>query len=171
MLIKEKVGNLNSFDIRHRSVDRLALEWYEVNKRILHKQTQSGREVVIKFMTEMQSLAEDDVLWYDDTSAIVVDIQPCEAICIRPASRKDIAAVCYEIGNKHLPLFYQDDELLVPFEAPLFKMLSAGGYQVKRERRKLLNQIRTTVAPHAKTENKQSMFSKIIQLTTSSGDA
>ena len=171
MVIKQKIGNLDSFDISNRSVDRVALEWYEVNKRILHKRTRSGREVVMKFMNEAQGLRDDDVLWCDETSAIVVDIQPCEAICIKPASMQEMAAVCYEIGNKHLPLFYYKDELLVPFEAPLFKMLTAAGYDPKHETRKLLNQLKTTVSPHANSESKQSLFSKILQLTTSSADA
>jgi urease accessory protein len=171
MIIKEKLGNLQSFDIGHRSVERLSVEWYEVNKRILHKRTQSGREVVIKFMNEAQWLTEDDVLWFDETSAIVVDIVPCEAICIKASSMHQIAAVCYEIGNKHLPLFYYKNELLVPFEAPLFNMLTAGGYEPKRETRKLLNQLKTTVTPHSNQERKQSLFSKILQLTTSSADA
>ncbi len=49
MLIKEKLGNLTSFDVGARSIDRVAIEWYEASKRILHKRSQSGREVIIKF--------------------------------------------------------------------------------------------------------------------------
>lgn len=171
MLIKEKLGNLTSFDVGARSIDRVAIEWYEASKRILHKRSQSGREVIIKFLNESQNLTDDDILWYDETLAIVVDIQPCEAICIKPASIHVIAAVCYEIGNKHLPLFYYNEELLAPFEAPLFKMLTAAGYQPKREYRKLLKQLKTTVSPHGNTESKQGLFTKILQLTTSSTDA
>lgn len=171
MIIKEKIGNLHSFDIGRRSIDRVALEWFEVNKRILHKRTQSGKEIVLKFMNGNQNLTEDDVLWFDETVAIVVDIQPCEAICIKPSSMPEMAAVCYEIGNKHLPLFYYNNQLLVPFEAPLFKMLTAAGYEVKREHKKLLNQLKTTVTPHSNAESKQSLFSKILQLTTTSADA
>jgi len=171
MVIKEKLGNLASFNVGARSIDRVSIQWYEVNKRILHKQSQSGREVIVKFMNEPQALTQDDVLWCDEKFAVVVDILQCEAICIKPASMSEMAAVCYEIGNKHLPLFYYNDEVLVPFEEPLYKMLSAGGYEPKRENRKLLNQLRTTVAPHSNTESKPSLFSKILQLTTSATDA
>jgi urease accessory protein len=171
MIIKEKIGNLSSFNIDHRTVDRVAFEWYEVNKRILHKRTQSGKEIVLKFMKETTGVTEDDVLWCNETSAIVVDIQACEAICIQPSTMQQVAAVCYEIGNKHLPLFYHNNELLVPFEAPLFKMLAAAGYEPKRENRKLVNQLKTTVTPRSIEGNKASLFSKILQLTTSSPDA
>ena len=60
-----------------------------------------------------------------------------------------MASVCYEIGNKHLPLFYENDELLVPFELPLFRLLEAQGYDVRQEERKLLQPLKTTVSPHA----------------------
>lgn len=171
MVVKQKIGNLKLFEIGSRSIDRLSIEWYEANKRILHKRTQSGREVIIKFMNETQNLTEDDVLWCDETFVIVVDIQPCEAICIKPVSMLRMASICYEIGNKHLPLFYWNDEVLVPFEMPLFNMLTAAGYEPIKEKRKLINQLKTTVAPHSTTEGKQTLFSKILQLTTSSADA
>jgi urease accessory protein len=171
MVIKEKTGNLSSFDVGARSIDRIAIEWYETNKRIMHKQTQSGRKVVIKFLNEPQALMHDDVLWCDEAFAIVVDIQSCEAICIRPGSMHQMASVCYEIGNKHLPLFYSNDELLVPFEAPLFNMLSAAGYKPQQTTRKLTNQLKTTVTAHGNTDGKPGLFSKILQLTTSSSNA
>src|SRR4051812_1700626 len=129
MLIKEKIGNLQSFEINNRSVDFVVIEWYEANKRILHKKSKSGREFVLKFLNEAQALAEGDVLWQDETDVVVVEIKTCEAIIIRPDSMYQMASVCYEIGNKHLPLFYSNEEILVPFEVPLFRLLSVAGYE------------------------------------------
>jgi urease accessory protein len=170
VIIKGKIGNLNSFDIGTRVIDVVAIEWYESNKRIIHKKTKSGREVVLKFLNEAPALTERDVLWQDETSVVVVEIQLCEAIIIHPSSMYQMAAVCYEIGNKHLPMFYSDDEIMVPFETPLFRLLIAAGYDPKRESRKLVNPLKTTVSPHGYAESKQSLFSKILQLTTSSSD-
>ncbi len=168
MTIKQKIGNLKAFDVAGRSIDMVLIEWYEANKRIMHKKTKSGREVVMKFLNEAPELTDGDIIWQDQTSLIVVEIQTCEAIIIHPSTMYQMASVCYEIGNKHLPLFYVDEEILVPFEAPLFKLLSAAGYETKRELRKLINPLKTTVSPHGNTESKQSLFSKILQLTTSS---
>jgi urease accessory protein len=119
-------------------------------------------------MNESQSLTDGDVLYADEALVIVVDIQVCEVIIINPKSMSEMAAICYEIGNKHIPLFYCNDELLVPYEAPLFRLLTAAGYMPKRESRKLLNQLKTTVSPHSNVENRQTLFSKILKLTTSS---
>src|SRR5689334_33683 len=100
MLIKEKIGNLSSFYDKGRVVDRLPLQWYECSKRILHKKTQSGREVVLKFLNETMHLQQDDVLFADDQYLIVVDVVPCEAIVLKPTTMYEMAFVCYEIGNK-----------------------------------------------------------------------
>jgi urease accessory protein len=170
MIIKHKIANLTSFDVAGRNVDVVSIEWYEANKRILHKKSKSGKDVVMKFMSESQALTEGDVLWQDEITVLVIAIETCEVVVIRPASMFEMASVCYEIGNKHLPLFYAEDEILVPFEEPLFKLLAAAGYQPAREKRKLINPLKTTVSPHANTESKQSLFSKILQLTTSGAD-
>lgn len=170
MLIKHKIGNLASFDLYQRIIDFVNLEWYETNKRILHKKSKSGKEIVMKFMSEAPELTDGDILWQDETSVIAVEIQPCESIIVRPDSMYQMASLCYEIGNKHLPLFYINKEILVPYDEPLFTLLSAAQYQPQKAIRKLLNPLKTTVSPHGVSESKQSLFSKILQLTTSSAD-
>ena len=169
MLIKQKLGNIGSLTIDN-TIDTLELQWYEANKRIMHKRTKSGQEIVMKFLSEAPELTEGDILWRDETSVVVVEIQPCEAIVIHPSTMYQMASLCYEIGNKHLALFYCNDDIVVPFDAPLFKLLSAAGYEPKRESRKLVNPLKTTVSPHGSVESKPSLFSKILQLTTSSAD-
>ena len=170
MIIKEKIGNLRLHDTNNRSIDIVAIEWHEANKRIIHKKSTSGKDVVMKFMNEAPSLTEGDILWQDEESVIAVEIQPCEAVVIHPSSMYEMASVCYEIGNKHLPLFFNNNEIIIPFDAPLFRLLSAAGYELTRENRKLMNALKTTVSPHGNAENKQSLLSKILQLTTSPSD-
>lgn len=167
MVIEEKIGSIKGIDINARVIDYLELEWYEINKRILHKRTNAGKEVVLKFLNQSQSLIEGDVLYEDEQELIIVSIKPCEVIVIKPASMYEMAYVCYEIGNKHLPLFYENDELLVPYEIPLFKMLSASGFNLVKGERKLLNQLKTSVMPHGHARENKSLFSKILQMTSS----
>jgi urease accessory protein len=45
MIIQQKIGNINSASISNRSIDWLALEWYETSKRILRKKTKAGKEI------------------------------------------------------------------------------------------------------------------------------
>ena len=165
MLVQQKLGNINS-STTNKNIDWLDLDWYETNKRILHKKTRAGIEVIMKFLKENQNLKQGDILFEDDESIIVIDIQPCDAIVIKPKNNFEIANICYEIGNKHLPLFFHDDELMIAYEAPLFNLLLSLGYDVKKENRKLLNPLKTSVASHAHNSS-ESLFAKIMKLSNS----
>jgi urease accessory protein len=170
MIIKEKIGVIKDINVSERKLDVLTIEWHETGKRILHKKTKSGKEVILRFMNESPNFSQDDVLYVDNDSVIAIDIQPCEAIVIRPATRYGMAKLCYEIGNKHLPLFYEDEAVLIPFDAPLFKWLVAGGFSPVKEHRKLLHQLKTTVSSHAHAGSSGSLFSKILKLTSPAND-
>ena len=170
MIVTKKIGNINSFQQQDKHVDWLHLEWYEVAKRIMHRRTESGREIVIKFMGELQQLTQGDILFEDADTIIAVDILACNAIVILPSTMYEMACVCYEIGNKHLPLFYENNTVLVPFDMPLFKLLTVQGYNLKQEQKKLLQPLKTTVSPHGVTGN-QTFFSKIMKMTAPSGSS
>lgn len=167
MIIKEKLGNLNSFEDKGRGIDRLPIEWFETGKRILHKTTCSGKEVIVKFFKQQQNLQQDDVVFANESYLIVIEILTCDAIVIKPKSAYEMACICYEVGNKHLPLFFEENALLIPFDGPVFKMLEASGYDIKKEKRKLLHQLKTTVSPHhTHSSGGEGLFSKILKLTT-----
>jgi len=163
MIIKEKLGNLETFNDEGRAIDRLELEWFEINKRILSKQTVSGKGVILKFLDKAPSFKQDDVLFADEHTLIVVEILPAETIVIKPKSNYEIAYICYEIGNKHLPLFFEDELLMIPFDEPVYKMLKASGFEVEKQDKKLQHQLKTSVAPH--THSGESLFSKILRLS------
>jgi urease accessory protein len=169
MLVKEKIGNLNLITIGNQTIDWLDLQWYEANKRIMHKRSQSGTEVVMKFMNENQNLTQGDILYQDNETVIAVNILACEALIIKPKNMFEMASICYEIGNKHLPLFYQDEEVLVAFDAPLFRLISSSGYEAEKGERQLINPLRTSVSAHshASSGSSETLFSKIMRLTNS----
>ena len=60
----------------------------------------------MKFLKENQNLTQGDILYEDAETIIAVEIQPCDAIVIKPKNNFEIASICYEIGNKHLPYFF-----------------------------------------------------------------
>ncbi|MBD8490633.1 urease accessory protein UreE [Echinicola sp. CAU 1574] len=165
MICKQVLGNLSSYPIDNKKVEELKLEWFEAPKRILRKTTDTGTEVAIKFLREGSRLLEGDILFEDETKLIVVSISPCDAIEITPRSMYEMGTICYEIGNKHLPLFIQDDKVLVPYEKPLERLLIATGYQVTKTHCKLLNMLKANV-DHSHGKQGGSLFSKILELTT-----
>ncbi len=163
MIVQQKIGNLNSYPVNAKTIDWLALHWFEANKRIQRKQTKFGKEISIKFLQENPSLMQGDILYEDAETIIAIEILPCNCLVVALKNMFEMASICYEIGNKHLPLFFENDELLVPFEMPLFRLLTAQGYNVNQQQRKLLQPLKTTVSPHG--NNSETLFSKIMKLT------
>ena len=168
MLIEEKLGNINTTSINNCDIDVVLIEWYETNKRIQHKQTKQGRNITLKFLKENPDLKEGDILWQDQNTVIVVEIEPCKCIVITPVNMLIASSACYEIGNRHLPLFYEGDDLLIPYEVPLCNLLEASGYQFTVQERKLNTAIKTTVLPHLQVAGTDGLFNKILKRTTSS---
>jgi len=154
---------MNAVTINNRCIDWLQLEWYETSKRILRKPTQAGNDISLKFLDKNPALTQGDILYEDDTIIVAVEILPCEVLVIQPANLFEMASVCYEIGNKHLPLYFENEEVLVPFDMPLFQLLSTQGYSIKQDKRKLLHPLKTSVSPHAHSNS--SFFSKVMQFT------
>jgi urease accessory protein len=165
MLIQKKTGHIDTLDLGNRSLDWLQLEWFEAGKRILRRKSKSGRELALKFLAEHNGLTQGDIIYEDEHSVIAIEILPCECIVVKPGDMFEMASACYEIGNKHLPLYFEANYLLVPFEMPLYKLLTAQGYTVSIESRKLLQPLKTTVAPHG--HGNESLFTRIMKMTHS----
>lgn len=165
MIIQQIIGNTKTQTIEGLEVDMLEIEWFETTKRIQRKRTNSGAEVAIKFIQEGQRLNQDDILYQDEKKAIVVNIKPCEAIVMTPATLLEMGTICYEIGNKHLPLFIQNDQIMMPFEMPMFRWLEASGYKPEKQEIKLLHLLKSNVAPHG--HESSSLFAKILNMASS----
>lgn len=166
MVCKEVIGNVETYAIGAKTKDALDLQWFETTKRIMRKRTDAGQEVVIKFLKEGTRLKEGDIVYEDAEKIVVINVLPCDAIQVTPRSIYEMGTVCYEIGNKHLPLFIQDDHVLIPYEKPLERLLTATGYEVTKTHCKLLNMLKANVEPHQHGRSGGSLFSKILELTT-----
>src|SRR4051794_30534535 len=113
MLIKEKSGNIKSLSIEGCTIDVVVIEWYEASKRILHKKTKQGSEITIKFLKKNPDLKDGDILWQEKKKIIAVKIKPCKCFVFTPVNILAAPFMCYKIGNRHLPLYYEGDDLLV----------------------------------------------------------
>jgi len=138
MLITEKIGNINFFNANNRKIDYVVLEWHETNKRILHKKTIGGLDVIMKFVNENPALSEGDIIYEDDFKVIAIELKDCETIVLRPKSMLEMGRICNEIGESHQQAFYQSDEILIAYEDSLFRSFSAAGYDIGLEKRKLI---------------------------------
>ena len=106
MLCEKILGKLKDFDLTGKTVEYVDIEWHEAFKRIHRKTTDSGREVGIRLDDSVltRGLFQGDVIYADE---------------------KYVAKVCYEIGNRHAPLFWGDQEntFITIYNEPMMVML------------------------------------------------
>ncbi|WP_312508367.1 urease accessory protein UreE [Chryseobacterium culicis] len=163
MIINQIIGNLAE-NPTEKLIDYLDLEWFETTKRIQRKKTRQGTDVAVRFLREGQRLREGDILFEDAEKIIAVNVLETEAIVMSPASLLEMGTVCYEIGNKHIPLFIQNDKVLLPFEMPMFRWLEASGFKPEKQFVKLLNLLKSNVEPHGHGSLGSTIFTKILKM-------
>jgi urease accessory protein len=118
--------------------DFLDIEWYEAGKSIIRCHTRLGREIAYKKPIGVSKLYDGDVLHLGEDWCLTVCIKPCDCIEIRARSMQEMALVCYEIGNRHIPIFFdKEDTVLVAYERPLYCMFEKKGFLLNIVERKL----------------------------------
>ncbi|MHB1652622.1 MAG: urease accessory protein UreE [Desulfitobacteriaceae bacterium] len=137
MLLIEKIhGNIRDINILKLLVEKVDLEWFELDKRLLRKTTDQGRDVGIK-LNRCKPLQQGDVLWLNDQEAIVVEVLKTEAIVFEPQNSKEIALICYQLGHRHIQVFLDGNQILTPFDPTLIDYFKKVKIMTKVERRRL----------------------------------
>lgn len=143
MLCEQVLGKLEDMDASGKNVEYVDIEWHEAFKKIHKKVTDQGREVGIRMDDSILSrgLFQGDVIYQDERMLIAVNTPPCDIIQISltPGLEKMAAKVCYEIGNRHAPLFWgEDNTFITVYNDPMMIMLSKiHGVHVQKKTEKL----------------------------------
>ncbi|MDR3248634.1 MAG: hypothetical protein LBT39_07595 [Treponema sp.] len=141
MLCEKILGPLSAFP--GKIVDYVPIEWHEIHKRLHKKTSRGGVEIAIRLGDEALSrgLRQDDVLGIEGDRAYAVNIPAFEVLVIRVDDQHQRMAdrVCWEIGNKHAPLFWgESGELITPYDMPVATLLSRlHGVRVEKQKRKV----------------------------------
>jgi urease accessory protein len=130
MIIDKIAGNLMDNDVGGLECDEVYIEWYEAEKKVLHKISRDGIEIGIRIGGD-NPLQDGDILYRDKKKVIVLKISECRCIALKPKMMAEMGKACYEIGNRHAPLFIEGDELLTPFDEPLMTLLIKFGFSVE----------------------------------------
>lgn len=144
MIITEITRNIKREQVNKRC-DLLFIEWYESTKRIQRLRTEEGMDIALKLLGKTSQLHDGDILYEDDEKIVVIAVRACDVICIEMLNFLEIAFISCEIGNKHLPLFVEGKELLIPFERTMQTWLDKQGILYTLASRQLLSQLNANV--------------------------
>jgi len=116
--------------------DCVLLTWDERQKRVLRVRTIQGREVGIRL--ERAQLKPGFVLEGTESAPplwVGAALEP--VLVVRASSPKWFAFAAHFIGNRHIPAWIDDEELLVREDRVLKEALLAHGISTRRELRAL----------------------------------
>jgi urease accessory protein len=129
MICEKILGKVQDPEFAGKEVDYVDFQWDEAFKRLHRKTSRGGVDVGINMDDSVltRGLLQDDVLAVEGDSVIAVNLEETEVIKIMVDNGDPavIAKVCYEIGNRHAPLFRGEDEktFLTPFNGPMLTMI------------------------------------------------
>lgn len=103
-------------------LDLLVIDWYEVNKAVLSRETRDGRFVRLH-RTAGAAFEDGEVVYSSPEFAIQIHIRPCACIVLKSTDLNTIGHFCFDVGNRHLPLFCFDDELALAYDGQLYPAL------------------------------------------------
>ncbi|WP_293914933.1 MULTISPECIES: urease accessory protein UreE [unclassified Sphingobacterium] len=106
------------------------MEWYEVRKTVLERETSAGR--LVRLQREYgEQLHDGQVVHLNDNYAIRLYIKPCDCIILHAKDAQMAGQFSFDVGNRHLPVFCLNDQsFAVAYDGRLYSALSAkyAGY-------------------------------------------
>ena len=152
MLITKVIGNIGTEEeIAGKKTEWIELDWEELSKRILRKETDQGTDVAISLEQqdddhddshdhdhdehddhdhhhhEHQTLQYGDILFEDDERRIAVRTKMEPVIVISPKNMTEMGKTAFELGNRHTPALIEENEVIVRADHTLNKLLDEVG--------------------------------------------
>jgi urease accessory protein len=129
MLCEKIAGTVADFP--GKKVDYVPIEWHETRKRIHRKTSSGGADIAIRLDDEIltRGIRQDDVFGVEGDTVYAADIPAFEVLVMTVEAGHAEARdkLCWEIGNKHAPLFWGDreGEFITPWDDPIEKLVRA----------------------------------------------
>jgi urease accessory protein len=145
MLITKVIGNIGAEEeIASKKTEWVELDWEELSKRILRKETDQGTDIALSLQQheedhhhehdhdhdhhhDHQALQYGDILFEDDERRIAVRTKMEPVIVISPKNMTEMGKTAFELGNRHTPALIEENEVIVRADHTLNKLLDEVG--------------------------------------------
>ncbi|MFJ7977336.1 urease accessory protein UreE [Peribacillus sp. JNUCC 23] len=139
MIIEKIVTNIEQMEkeeIEKRHKEKVYLESAHLMKRIQRVTTDHGNEIGIR-LKDPRDLVAGDVLYMDDHNMIIIDVLSDDLLIISPRSLKEMGTIAHQLGNRHLPAQFEENDMLVQFDYLVEELLQELQIPFTREERKV----------------------------------
>lgn len=138
MIIEEIVGNVANLSDSEKGkhIEKVYLENSDLVKRIQRVTTDHGNEIGIRLKQPID-LQYGDILYKDETNMIIVDVNTEDLLVIQPRTLKEMGDIAHQLGNRHLPAQFTENEILVQYDYLVETLLKDLGIPYSHEDRKV----------------------------------
>jgi urease accessory protein len=140
------LGNLATFELAGRRIERVAVRSDDTAKRVLRLETSVG-DIGIRFGGEAR-LLDGDVIHADAERVIAVAVTADDVLVFRPATIGAAIDLAHALGNRHLPILRDGETIVVRYDPLLEALGFANGVPVEREARIVRQPFLHAHAPH-----------------------
>jgi urease accessory protein len=134
--IEANIESMEKEEIIRRHIEKVYLESALLMKRIQRVKTDHGREIGIR-LKEPRDLAAGDVLYMDYRNMIVVDVVADDLLVIRPRNLNEMGTIAHQLGNRHLPAQFENNEMMVQYDYLIEGLLKELQIPYIRDNRKV----------------------------------
>lgn len=136
MVATDIIARKGEYIADHDKVEYLLLSWEELRKRRLRAVSNLGRTVDI-VLKEGDILRDGDLLAVESDRPLVVKLNSEKVLVMQAETPAQFGLICYELGNRHLPAWIGQDEVLVLDDPVLPSFLIKQGITFTTEERVL----------------------------------
>lgn len=139
LIVEEVISNikdLESSTLEKLHKEKVYLESAHLMKRIQRVETDHGSELGIRLKTP-RDLEAGDILFMDDKNVIYIDVLSDDLLVIKPRDMHEMGTIAHQLGNRHLPAQFENDEMLVQYDYLVEELLEELAISYVREERKV----------------------------------
>ena len=136
MIIEKIVGNIHELTNMPNHIERVYLRSDDLVKKIQRVKTDHGKEIGIRLI-DGKELKDGDILYQDEKNSIVISVIEDDVIVIKPTSLQQMGEIAHQLGNRHLPAQFENDEMIVQYDYLVERLLNDLAIPFVREKRKM----------------------------------
>jgi urease accessory protein len=150
LIVEAPMGRID--DVAHvdLTVDLLPLDWYNSTKRINRLTSRDGMDIGLRLSdaAALRGWCQGDVVAVVGSKAVTIEIIPCKCLAVHAESQAQLVRLCYEVGNRHAPFFYEEqgEGFLLCYDEPMLRMLERLGFKPEAVQARLLADRRISAA-------------------------
>jgi urease accessory protein len=136
MIIEKVIGNIKKSELPTAHIERVYLRSDDLVKKIQRVKTDHGNELGIR-LKGGKELLDGDIIYQDERNSIVISVIEDDVLVIQPTNLLQMGEIAHQLGNRHLPAQFENDEMVVQYDYLVEKLLQDLGVPFVRENRKM----------------------------------